>query len=218
MMNSSESIGQIAKALANAQAALKNPAKDKTAVIESGKGRYKYSYADFAGALEQIRPVLAKHGLALTQNPFMVEGNYVMLDTRLLHESGEWIGNVYPVGLVADHRTLGGAMSYARRHAAFPMLGIQGEEDDTDAEPVTPNQVRAAQPTLAATGAVESIADTYIRKFSEAGTAEAFEDEVTKARAAAGRMNTDEKKRVSNSIEARRAHWESRALEGPTDA
>lgn len=210
MMNSSETIGQIAKALAAAQAELKNPAKDRVATIESNKGRFKYSYTDFAGALDMIRPILSRHKLALTQNPFMVEGNYVMLDSRILHESGEWIGNVYPVGLVADHRTLGSAMSYARRHAAFPMLGIQGEEEDDDAEPVTPRP-RFEPPPPAA---VESIADTYIKHFNEAATAEVFEEWVTKARAAAGRMSAEDKKRVSASVEARRVYWANQAFEG----
>lgn len=209
MMNSSDTIGHIAKALSAAQAELKNPAKDKVATIESNKGRFKYSYADFAAALDDIRPVLSKHKLALTQAPFMVEGNYVMLDTRLLHESGEWIGSVYPVGLVADHRTLGSSMSYARRHAAFPLLGIQGEEEDDDAEP--PQQRQApAQPA-----AVESIADTYIKHFNEAETSAAFEEWVTKARAAAGRMTSADKTRVSNAVEARRAYWQNQDLEGP---
>jgi hypothetical protein len=214
MMNSSETIGAVAKALAAAQAEIKNPTKDRVATIESQKGRFKYSYADFAGALEMIRPIISKHGLALTQNPYMMAGNYVMLDTRLLHESGEWIGNDYPVGLVADHRTLGSAMSYARRHAAFPLLGIQGEEEDDDAEPVTPNQ-RQARPTMATTGEVESIADTYIKHFNEAETSEAFEEWVTKARAASSRMTPADKTRLSNSVTARRAYWENRALEGP---
>lgn len=216
MMNSSATIGAIAKALSAAQAELKNPTKDKVATIDSNKGRFKYSYTDFAGALDMIRPVLSKQGLAFTQNPFVVEGNYVMLDSRLLHESGEWIGNVYPVGLVADHRTLGSAMSYARRHAGFPLLGIQGEDEDDDAEPVTPNQ-RQAAPTMASTGEVESLGDTYVRKFNEATSAEAFEGEVTKARAAWSRMNNADRTKVTNSIEARRAHWENRALEGPAE-
>jgi hypothetical protein len=214
MMNSSATIGAIAKALSAAQAELKNPTKDKVATIESNKGRFKYSYTDFAGALDMIRPVLSKHGLAFTQNPFVVEGNYVMLDTRLLHESGEWIGNIYPVGLVADHRTLGSAMSYARRHAGFPLLGIQGEDEDDDAEASGPPPRPLGEVMI---GAVDSIGDTYVRKFNEAATAEAFEDEVTKSRAAWSRMNTADRAKVTNSIEARRAHWENRALEGPAE-
>lgn len=213
MMYSSETIGAVAKALAAAQAELKNPVKDKTAVMEKdGRRLYKYSYADFAGALEMIRPIISKHGLALTQNPYMLGGNYVMLDTRLLHESGEWIGNDYPVGLVADHRTLGSSMSYARRHAAFPLLGIQGEEEDDDAEATAP--APRAMPTEPPP--VESIADTYIRHFNEAETSEAFEEWVTKARAASSRMTPADKTRVSNSVTARRAYWENRALEGPS--
>lgn len=213
MMNHSPTFGQVAAALAAAQGELKNPAKDKVATIESQKGRFKYSYADFAGALDHIRPILSKHKLALTQNPFVVEGNYVMLDTRIIHETGEWIGNVYPVGLVADHRTLGSSVSYARRHAAFPLLGIQGLEDDDDGEAASAPAPKPAQ-TFAQTGAVESIADTYIAKFNAAATSQAFEEEVTKARAAAGRMSAAEKTRISNAIEARRAYWSNQDFEG----
>jgi hypothetical protein len=54
---------------------------------------------------------------------------------------------------------------------------------------------------------VESVGETYVRKFNEAETAEAFEDEVTKARAAWSRLNATDKAKVANSIEARRAFW-----------
>ena len=214
MMNSSNTFGHVAAALAAAQGELKNPVKGKTARIDSAKGRFTYTYADFAAALEMIRPILSKNKLALVQTPFIVDGNYVMLDTRVIHETGEWLGNVYPVGLVADHRTLGSSLSYARRYSAFPLLAIQGEEEDDDAEQ-TATTAKAEAPTLAETGAVESVGDTYVRKFNEAQTAAAFEEEVGKARAAWSRMNAADKTKVSNSIEARRAHWESRALEGP---
>ena len=206
-MFSSPTIGAIAAALASAQGEIKNPAKDKTAKISSQKGQYSYTYADFATSLDAIRPVLAKHKLAIVQAPFMRE-SFVMLHTRIVHESGEWLGNEYPVGMVADHRTMGSALSYARRYALFPLLGVQGEDDDdgqADQERprYEPRKTAAPMPTTD----LETVGDTLIRKFNEAETAEAFEEEVTKARAAWSRLNTSDKAKVQNSIAARRAFW-----------
>jgi hypothetical protein len=201
-MNTSPTIGAIAAALAAAQGEIKNPAKDKTAKIASAKGQYSYTYADFATSLDAIRPILAKHKLAIVQAPFMRE-NFVMLESRIIHESGEWISNEYPVGMVADHRTMGSALSYARRYALFPLLGVQGEDDDDGQADQERPRYEPRQPMPA----VDSIADTYIRKFNEAATSEAFEEEVTKARAAWSRIDAEGRKKVVNSIEARRAFW-----------
>lgn len=206
-MQTSEKIGAIAAALAAAQGEIRNPAKDKTAKITSQKGQYSYTYADFATSLDAIRPVLAKYKLAIVQAPFMRD-NFVMLETRIIHESGEWLGNEYPVGMIADHRTMGSALSYARRYALFPLLAVQGEDDDDGAA----DQERPRYEPRREPPAVESIADTYIRKFNEAETASAFEEEVTKARAAWSRIDADGRKRISNAVEARRAFW----MQSPT--
>ena len=130
-MNTSQTIGQIAGALSKAQAEIKNPAKDKTATIpnKAGGAGFKYSYSDFATALDSIRPVLTKHKIAFVQATRW-EGNLVMLETRLIHESGEWLSNDYPVGNLGEPRTMGSALSYARRYSLFPMIGVQGEDDD----------------------------------------------------------------------------------------
>lgn len=213
MMSTSPTIGAIAAALAAAQGDIKNPAKDKTAKIASAKGQYSYTYtyADFATSLDAIRPILAKHKLAIVQAPFMRD-NFVMLESRIIHESGEWLGNEYPVGMVADHRTMGSALSYARRYALFPLLGIQGEDDDdgqADQERprYEPRRSDAAPPRGNPAPPVESLADSYVQKFNAAETAEAFEDEVTKARAAWSRLDAPGRTKVLNSIEARRAFW-----------
>lgn len=221
-MNTSPTIGAIAAALSAAQGDIKNPAKDKTAKIVSKQGgQYTYTYADFATSLDAIRPILAKHKLAIVQAPFMRE-NFVMLESRIIHESGEWVGNEYPVGMVADHRTMGSALSYARRYALFPLLGVQGEDDDdgeADAERPRYEPRQRVQTPPREPAAVESIADTYVRKFNEAQSAEAFEEEVSKARAAWGRLDKDGKAKVLNSIEARRAYWVANAFpEAVTEA
>src|ERR1700737_3226470 len=69
------------------------------------------------------------------------ETGLIKLTTTLLHISGEWIASDWPVcpvsETIAPHR-VGAALTYARRHALFTLVGIAGE-DDLDAPDLTPN-------------------------------------------------------------------------------
>ena len=80
MPTSSDSIGQLAGALAKAQAELVNPPKSLTAVIEAGPGRepQRYRYAPLSTGLTIVRKTLGRHELAVVQTT----------DAR----SGEWRG------------------------------------------------------------------------------------------------------------------------------
>lgn len=129
-MDHSESINEIAAALAAAQGEFKAVAKDKTAKA----GAYSYKYADIADVLSMALPVLSKHKLALIQATD-VDGGAIFLRTRIVHASGQWIESEYPVCDVraGDHQKMGGALTYARRYAASSLLGIASEED-TDAQ------------------------------------------------------------------------------------
>lgn len=142
---SSPTIGKLATALAKFQGEVKNPPKSKEANIphKGGGGSHGYKYADFAESLELIRPVLASSGLSFLQLP-VIEGADLNVVTRLLHESGEWIESTYPVGVIGDHRTMGGALTYAKRYALFAIIGVSGD-DDLDGEPeVTAEPTRGA--------------------------------------------------------------------------
>ncbi len=151
LVRSAGDLKELGKALAVAQGELKNPHKSKTAKVrmKSG-GDFTYQYADIADGLDVIRPCLSKHGLSLLQVP-LIRGDTLMLITRILHASGQWIEGEYPVARIAmSHQDMGAAMTYARRQAAFAMVGIAGDED-TDglpqsyAQPSPPNaQARRA--------------------------------------------------------------------------
>lgn len=121
-------------ALAAAQAEITNPSKDKVAKVPTKTGgSYSYSYADIADVLNTVRPVLSKHGLAVVQLPVMANGDLI-LKTRITHKTGQWIESDYPVCQIGgDHRVMGAALTYARRYALCPMLGIAADED-TDGE------------------------------------------------------------------------------------
>lgn len=142
MQNSSDTVSQIASALAKAQAELENPNKALTATIISPFPREEprtFRYASLASGLEIVRKCLTKHEIATVQATSIdAETGLIKLTTTLLHNSGEWIASDWPVCPVTEtaspHR-MGAALTYARRYALFTLVGIAGE-DDLDAPDV----------------------------------------------------------------------------------
>ena len=123
-MLSSENINEIAAALAKAQAAIQNPKK------ESENPNFKSRYADLATGLDAVRGVLASHAIALMQPTYM-DGDLMMLETRLVHSSGQWVASTYPVcRFPARQQEVGSALTYARRYSMFALVGIAGDDDD----------------------------------------------------------------------------------------
>lgn len=124
-MNQSEHINEIAKALAAAQAEIKNPQKNKTAKA----GSYSYKYADIADVLECVLPALSKNGIAVSQ-PTTLDGDVLVVETKLAHASGQWMTSIYPVCRVnGDHQKMGAALTYGRRYALTSMVGVAADDD-----------------------------------------------------------------------------------------
>ena len=100
MRSCSDSIAQLAAALAKAQIELVNPVKTLTGVIDrwgSGNEGQSYRYAPLSAGLEIIRKTLCKHELAVIQTTEVDrESGMVMLTTTLAHGSGEWISALWP--------------------------------------------------------------------------------------------------------------------------
>ena len=122
----SGSVGEIALALAQAQAEFPPLPRSKTVQVRSDKGSYEFSYAPLDEILSAVRPALAKHELALTQT---FRGPVVR--TLLLHSSGEWIASDLPLPTVpAAPQQLGSLITYVRRYAVVSILGVAAEDDD----------------------------------------------------------------------------------------
>lgn len=137
-MHQSESIADLAQALAAVQGQLTNPTKNKTATIPTkGGGSFKYEYADLADVISDTRPVLAAHGLSVLQEAVSAEAG-VGIVTRILHTSGQWI-DLGPFWLPAagDARSAGSSVTYARRYALCAALGVAADEDDDGASGVS---------------------------------------------------------------------------------
>ena len=125
-MKHSESITKVAVALVAAQAELPGIVKDRQ------NDHFKSKYATLDTIIEQIRPVLAAHHLAILQTASSDESAKVLtVATRLLHDSGEWIENavVIPIAKM-DPQGAGSALTYGRRYSLAALLAIAAEDDD----------------------------------------------------------------------------------------
>jgi hypothetical protein len=151
MQRSSESISNLAAALAKAQIELVNPEKSLTATIPAGTGGTErtFSYASLASGLEIVRKTLGQHEVATVQTTALDQTTgLISLTTVQAHASGEWIASDWPVCPLSDtdmpHR-MGATLTYARRYALFALVGIAGE-DDVDAPDIAAPMVEKSEP------------------------------------------------------------------------
>ncbi len=124
-MNRSDTLAELAKAMAKAQAEIKPAIKDSENPQFKGA-----KYADLASVWDACREPLTKNGLSVVQSTRM-EGVAVIIETLLLHSSGEYIaGEISLPPTKIDPQGQGSAMTYARRYALAAMVGVAPEDDD----------------------------------------------------------------------------------------
>lgn len=124
-MNKSESIKELAVALAKFQGEVSNP------INNAINPHFHNKYATLSEVLNVVRPILSKHGLSMVQEP-SGDGENIIITTTLFHNSGEYI-EFEKLILKADKPTAqgaGSAITYGRRYAISAILGISSEDDD----------------------------------------------------------------------------------------
>jgi len=134
----SESIAELAAALAKAQAKFTNPPRSHeghvTGVTKAGKPYdFKYFYADLAATIGAVREHLNAEGLAVVQLIEPDGNGGLLLGTQLIHSSGQWIRGDVTIPANLSSQDLGSALTYRRRYALSAMLGIAAEDDDDGA-------------------------------------------------------------------------------------
>lgn len=123
-MQKSESIAALAEALAAMQGEVENATKN------SQNPHLKNRYADLAEILNTVRPVLSRHGLAVSQHPSYADG-HVHVETIMLHKSGEWMSSTISTPVQkSDPQGVGSACTYARRYSLAAIVGLSQEDDD----------------------------------------------------------------------------------------
>jgi hypothetical protein len=133
-MDKSESINELATALAKAQGEF-DPAK-----MGAVNPFLKNKYADLGSVIAASKAACAKYGLAVTQ-PASTDGENVTVTTMLLHQSGQWIssGMTLPLGKESGRsiaQAAGSIITYLRRYSLSAILGIYADADtDGNDEP-----------------------------------------------------------------------------------
>ena len=162
-MQKSDSLIELTKSLIALQGELKPVPKDSINPFFHSK------YADLSTIWDVIRPLLTKHGFAVSQLP-CVHDDQVVLTTLLLHTSGEWLSSdllVTPsknrgdkdkqgnpvqsnIPYQPNAQEIGSALTYARRYALSALLGICSEEDDDAEAAVNRKPAQQQKPVQAA--------------------------------------------------------------------
>jgi len=119
--------GKIAAALAKAQAEMPNPKFD------SQNPHFRSKFASLTSVRNAVVPVLAKHGISMTQN-LETTGDWkgIACTTVLRHESGESL-SFGPLAMPTEKpnaQGFGSAATYARRYSLMAACGVVGDEDD----------------------------------------------------------------------------------------
>lgn len=145
-MNKSDSIKELAIALNKAQAEF------SPAPMNSTNPHLRNKYADLGSIIESTKPVLAKHGLSVSQ---MVSGvaNEIGITTLLMHVSGEWLESSVLMPIIEQKginnaQVAGSIVSYLRRYSLAAALGVYSGDDDDAGSIVKDKTQKPARPEV----------------------------------------------------------------------
>jgi len=147
MIRHTDTIADLSAALVAASAELQGVSKGREASIPTKSGgSYAYRYAALEDVLDTVRPVLAKHGLTITQTASNQSADYLTISTAILHRSGQYI--VFEPLALPNGRTaqeIGSAITYGRRYHLLACLGLAASDDDDGAAAAPRPQIKVAR-------------------------------------------------------------------------
>lgn len=128
-MITSPTLGKLSAALSKAQGTMNNALKNKDNAF------LKSTYSTLTAVWDACREHLCANELSIVQSP-QIDGDNFILETMLIHSSGEYILSktpMYPKD--KSSQAQGSAITYARRYALSSIVGIcphegSPEEDD----------------------------------------------------------------------------------------
>lgn len=133
-MQTSPEVGDLAAALAVAQGAFPTIERNREVEVKmKSGGKYSFCYATLDNIICSVRKPLTDNGLSYVQGINGSENGSVV-ETLLMHKSGQWIKTVIPVHANSSQdnksQALGSGITYAKRYALTAILGIVAEDDD----------------------------------------------------------------------------------------
>ena len=131
-MSHSENIDQLLPALVAAQSEFPPIPRD------GFNPHFKSRFSTLKAVQQATQPVLAAHGLLLSQWPCQTDQGEPALKSKLAHTSGQWMEEVTPLLLSKrDPQAHGSAITYLRRYCWSSILGLVTDEDDDDGHVAT---------------------------------------------------------------------------------
>jgi hypothetical protein len=151
----SNEINELAQALVSAQAEFSAVPKGSVNPF------FKSKYAALPDVVASASPVLAKHGLAISQHVATGMNGTDILVTYLIHTSGQYIAHDMTLHMVKDDpQAQGSAITYARRYSYMSALGLVADEDDDAngaSKPKTSFEAKRTTPSAASNADVDAI-------------------------------------------------------------
>jgi hypothetical protein len=159
-MNSPE-INELAAALVAAQSEFSAVPKGSVNPF------FKSKYAALPEVVATAGPVLAKHGLAISQHITYDDAGNDCLMTYLLHKSGQYLAYSMKLHIVkGDPQSQLSAVTYARRGSYMACLGLVADVDDDGNLAAQAAKVIKKAPEL--TPSQEKLKNALAKKFKEA--------------------------------------------------
>jgi hypothetical protein len=124
LIRTSSEIDQLSQAFCLAQGEIEIATKD------SVNPHFKSTYADLTSVWSACRPALAKHGLGVVQPASYID-NRIVITTRLLHKSGQWLeSDISLLPKDGSPQATGSCITYGRRYALAALVGVVADFDD----------------------------------------------------------------------------------------
>lgn len=148
-MRTSREIDKIAPAFLAAQKAMQGAPKSAT------NPHFKSKYPDLATVIEAVKEPLNAVGIGFLQT-ITNDTTGVMVETTLLHESGQWLAETQYLPVPQQTpQAFGSGITYAKRYGLQSMCGLPSEDDDGE---------RASQPEKENAHRVEPLSNADKRK------------------------------------------------------
>ena len=99
--------------------------------MDGNNPHFRSRYATLTAVWDACRKPLSDNGLAVVQAFRVDENGMLLLVTKLVHTSGEWMVSEYPVTPQKnDPQGFGSAVTYARRYTLSSLVGVVADDDD----------------------------------------------------------------------------------------
>lgn len=141
-------VGYVHRSIDDAIVAALGELSDPKAGETADTGQYSYKYATLAQTMQLVRPVLARHGLAVMQVVHSLD-EQLAVQTVIRHSSGGTIESGWLMSRQPPNaQQTGSTITYFRRYQLCALLGIAPDDDDDGkaASAVTQPARRRASP------------------------------------------------------------------------